>query len=77
MANNPNRFDGEPDFVPYFWKRAEAGLADEVDESVYKFTITREDADRYPTLKPGMRLLLASSPQGEVMHQLLAPRKAN
>lgn len=75
--DNPNKFEGEPDFVPYFWQRAQEGLADEVDGPVFKFRITREDAEKYPELKPGMLLMLAESAQGEVTHQLLGPRRTN
>ncbi len=75
--DNPNKLEGEPEFVLDFWQRAQDGQADEVDGPVFKFRITREDAEKYPELKPGMLLMLAESAQGEVLHQLLGPRVTN
>jgi len=76
MNDRPDTFEGEPAYVQDFWDRAKNGGA-EVDETVYKFTITKEDSEKYPELKPGMRLLLAKSPDGFVFHDLLPPRLTN
>jgi hypothetical protein len=77
MADRPDIFQGEPRYVPDFWGRAQNGLAEEVDETVFRFTITQGDAKRYPELKPGERLLLAKSIDGFVVHRLLPPRRTN
>jgi hypothetical protein len=76
MTDRPDSFEGEPEYVQDFWGRAQKGGA-EVDDTVYKFTITREDSQKYPELKPGMRLLLAKSTDGLVFHELLPPRMTN
>ena len=77
MADRPDMFQGEPDYVPDFWGRAEKGQAEEVDDTVFRFTVTQDDALRYPDLKPGSRLLLAKSTDGYVVHRLLPPRQTN
>lgn len=76
MIDRPDAFEGEPSYVQDFWERAQNGGA-EVDGTVYKFIITKEDSERYPELKPGMRLLLAKSTDGFVFHDLLPPKSAN
>jgi hypothetical protein len=68
------KFQGEPEFVPDFWARAQNGEACEVDETVFSFIITEGDSAKYPELKPGMKLMLAQSPDGCVFHELLPPR---
>jgi hypothetical protein len=73
MTDRPDSFEGEPEYVQYFWDKAQKGGA-EVDDTVYKFTITREDSKKYPELKPGMRLLLAKSTDGFIFHDILPPR---
>jgi hypothetical protein len=73
MIDRPDSFEGEPEYVQDFWDRAQKGGA-EVDDTVYKFTITREDSEKYSELKPGMRLLLAKSTDGFIFHKLLLPR---
>jgi len=71
------KFQGEPKYVPDFWERAQIGLADEIDGTVFRFTITKEDAEKYPELKPGMRLLITESTDGFIFHEVLAPKVAN
>jgi hypothetical protein len=75
VTGRPDELEGAPDFVCDFWGRAVGGRADEVDGTVFRFTITRDDSEKYPNLEPGMRLLLAKSTDGFVFHELLPPRK--
>ena len=77
MTKRPDKFQGEPEYVSDFWERAQNGGASEIDGTVFRFTVTREDSERYSDLKPGMRLLLAETPDGSVFHKLLAPRMTN
>lgn len=77
MPEPIEKFQGEPEYVPDFWERAQKGLAEEVDGTVFRFTITPEDAEKYPELKIGMRLLIAESTDGFVFHKILAPRITN
>lgn len=77
MADRPDKFEGLPSYVAVFWERAQAGLAEEVDGSIFKFTISTEDASTYPELKPGMRLMLAESVDGYIHQELLPPRRLN
>lgn len=77
MTDRPDKFEGLPPYVAVFWERAQAGLAEEVDETVFKFTISPEDASTYPELKPGMRLMIVESVDGFIHHELLPPRKMN
>jgi hypothetical protein len=72
-----DKFQGEPKFVLDFWERAQKGMADEVDDTIFKFTITAEDVAKYPELKPGMRLFLTESTDGFVFHELLPPKRSN
>lgn len=76
MTNRPDAFEGEPEYVKDFWDRAKEGKA-ESDETVYKFIITKVDSEKYPELKPGMRLLLAKSTDGYIIHRLLPPKLTN
>lgn len=77
MTDRPDKFEGLPSYVAVFWERAQSGLADEVDGTVFKFTISVEDARVFPNLEPGMRLLLAESVDGFIHHELLPPRHTN
>lgn len=77
MVDQVGKFQGEPEFVSDFWERALNGHADEVDETVFKFIVTEDDARKYPELKPGMRLLLTESTDGFVFHELLPPKRSN
>jgi len=77
MTDRPDKFEGLPPYVAVFWERAQAGLAEEVDGSVFKFTISTEDASNYPELKLGMRLMIAESVDGFIHHELLPPRRLN
>jgi hypothetical protein len=77
MTYQPDKLEGLPEYVAVFWRRAREGLADEVDDTVFKFTVTPEDAKVYPELKPGMRLFLAESTDGFVIYDLLQPRRTN
>lgn len=77
MTDPLKKFQGEPEYVSDFWERAQAGHADEVDETVFRFTITKEDAEKYPELKPGMRLLVTESTDGFVFHEILDPKVTN
>lgn len=77
MPDQPDRFEGLPSYVAVFWERAQSGLAEEVDGTVFRFTISAKDAIAYPELKPGMRLMLAESVDGFIHHELLPPRLMN
>jgi hypothetical protein len=77
MIDRPGKFQGEPEYVPDFWDRAQNGGANEVDGTVFKFVITKEDSEKYPELKPGTRLLLAESTDGFVFHEVIPPRRTN
>lgn len=78
MTDRSDMFEGQPEYVRDFWDRAQRGEADEVDETVFRFTITKDDAEKYPELKPGSRLILAKSAVEErVICDLLPPRRTN
>ena len=77
MDYQSGKFQGEPEYVPYFWDKALKGLANEVDDTVYKFTITSEDVAKFPELKVGGRIFLAKSTDGYVFHELLPPKRTN
>lgn len=77
MVDRPDRFEGLPPYVEDFWKRAQVGLAEEVDGTIFKFTISEKDASTYPELKPGMRIMLAESVDGYIHHELFPPRRTN
>jgi hypothetical protein len=78
MTGRPDMFEGQPEYVKDFWGRAQRGEADEVDGTVFRFTITKEDSEKYHELKVGSRLILAKAfDECMVCSELLPPRRTN
>ena len=78
MTDRPNNIEENPEFVSDFWGRAKRGEADEVDNTLFKFIVTHGDIEKYPELKPGMRVIVAKSPYDEeVKCKILQPLPAN
>jgi hypothetical protein len=77
MTDRSDKFEGLPTYVAVFWERVLLGLAEELEGSIFKFTISIEDARNYPELKPGMRLMLVRSVDGFIHYELLPPRRMN
>jgi hypothetical protein len=71
MSSRPGKFEGEPGYVPEFWARAMEGFADNHEEGVLSFTITEEDARKYPELVVGHKLLLTESTDGFVFSRIV------
>lgn len=44
------KYDGQPEYAPYFWKQAQEGLADARQGNTYVFDITKKDEAKYPDL---------------------------
>ena len=78
MTDRSDMFEGQPEYVQDFWDRAQRGEAEEVDGTVFRFTITMEDSEKYPELKVGARLILAKAFDGCMVYSdLLPPRRTN
>jgi hypothetical protein len=71
MSSRPEKFEGEPEYVPEFWARAMEGFADNHENGVLSFTITEEDVQRYPELVAGQKLLLTESTDGFVFSRIV------
>jgi hypothetical protein len=71
MTSSPGKFEGEPEYVPDFWAKAMEGLADTREDGVFSFTITEDDAQKYPELVAGQRLLLSESTDGFVFSRVV------
>ena len=68
---DPGKFEGEPQYVPYFWERGLWGEADEDDGEAYIFELTAEDRTMFPELEGSTRLRLWASDQGFVYSELI------
>ena len=71
MSSSSGKFEGEPAYVPEFWDRAMGGLADSQEDRVYSLTITESDAQKYPELVVGQKLLLTESTDGFVFSRVV------
>lgn len=71
MSSRPDKFEGEPAYVPEFWDRAMEGLADGQEADVFSFIITESDSQRYPELVAGNTLLLTESTDGFVFSEVV------
>jgi hypothetical protein len=47
---NPGKFEGENEYIPYFWEVGLDGLFDQEDNGILLFDVTYEDVDRWPEL---------------------------
>lgn len=69
-GSHPGKFEGEPDYVEYFYDIGMEGGADEDDGEVWTFEINADDIRQFPELRGYKYIDIEVSDQGFVYHQL-------
>lgn len=66
--SQPGKFEGQQEYVPYFWEQGLDGGPDYEDHSRnrYGFKITAADKAKFPQLKVGTVIWLRETDQGFV-----------
>lgn len=64
---DPGEFEGESEYLPYFWQLFLDGLADHDDGDVIGFDVTDGDASVFPQLEVGMVIQLYKRDDGFVV----------
>jgi hypothetical protein len=75
IITTPGKFEGEEEYVRYYWGRGLEGCADFDDGGEYRFNILPDDVAMFPELKAGQVLTLIEDDNGFVHSELTdAPR---
>jgi hypothetical protein len=51
MIKSPGKFEGENDYIPYFWEIGLDGCFDGEDNGIWLFNVTNEDLCKWPELE--------------------------
>ncbi len=66
IVRRPGKFEGQAEYVPYFWDAYLNGLADRDNGTVLGFDVTAEDKERFPGLRKRHTVKLREDSQGFV-----------
>lgn len=68
----PGIFEGQPYYTPYFWEAVLQGSLEPDRDGIYELEVEEEDAQKFPELQVGQKVLLRRAEDGFI-HTRLVP----